>query len=94
MFGQKYQVRNAVKMTKCDEILQSLKIFTDFLHKRFGQSDRHLKNFCQCLCKYLMFSHVIVLHYNEIKSDIALIIRRLKSFSYQRPPFKLQNFQN
>lgn len=48
------------------EVLQSVAIFTDFLRKCSGQSDRNIKNFCQCLCKYLMFSHVIVLQYNEI----------------------------
>lgn len=64
MCGEKYPVKNAVKITKF--VLQSVAIFTDFLRKCSGQSDRNIKNFCQCLCKYLMFSHVIVLQYNEI----------------------------
>ena len=46
------------------EVLQSVAIFADFLRECSGQSDKNIKNFCQCLCKYLMFSPVIVLQYN------------------------------
>jgi len=47
------------------EFLQIAAIFTDFLLKRSGQPDRHIKNFCHCLCKYMMFSHFI--GFNTIK---------------------------